>query len=439
LNAACANSVKIKAPKNGAGVYFNEDCSVAYVLPPATGTIELTAIAKTANLRNCSLLNNAIDTFAKKTDLLYAQMAKIERQNSGSDSGGGFGGGGGLFKPRPGDDEQAPDNSDELLAELEEVLDAYKRSTEKLSDYWSTEGASAQMSYRMEHQLLVNEYRKLNPHVTFHAIQLKDAKIKLARKVGRGDTGTKLPAVLESNIPGFVGITDQQGDIGDAVDAGQAQSGQLVLALTGACPYYDSKRHSFPSSLSAKDLAAHMVANVRYVYELQANKGYKARYNLGAFLRRVQSSEKKGGFFSSKTINKLIVEEETKDWFEIEIYAEDGRIDHDQDFAQTIKAQVIDRALSNIALFVNGDPVAAPTQTQPGPNGASVAAGALRKCPYLYCQAGAAVLDVANAIFGRSESVAEYIRKHDTWVEETVKERRPLTFHGTVEFTAKGG
>jgi hypothetical protein len=234
-------------------------------------------------------------------------------------------------------------------------------------------------------------------------------------------------------------VIGQSGDVGqdDGIVSGQAQSSQLVLSMTGACPYYDSVHRTLPREIAGSELSAHVVANIRYTYNLQALRKYTAKYNLGAFVRKLQQSESHGGLFSTKTINRLIEDEHTNDWFQITTYSEDGRETFDPQFAQTIKAEMIDRALKNIALLVTGEPVAAPQLSQPKANGASVASGELRKCPYLYCQVGAAVLDVANAIFGKSTSVAEYIHTHDTWVTETESDFNMLPFEGTLTFTPR--
>ena len=300
-------------------------------------------------------------------------------------------------------------------------------------------GATAQISYRINHQQLVESYKQRNPHVQFAPMPLRSAKIYLARKIGANESSSSVPAVLYSTIPGARKSVFDDGEIGndEGVISGDAQSGQLGLSLFGACPYYDSDSRSFPENLNSQELTAHMTANVRYSYELQAHRNYKLKYQLGAFVSKLSSSESKGGFFSSKTINKLIVEEKSEDWFDIKVESEDGRFVYDNDFAQLMKAQVIDRAIRYIARLIQGEPIEAPRLSTPNPNGAEVAAKELQKCPYVYCQAGAAILNVANAIFGSGQSVAEFVKRHDTWVQETSSEKKPLKFEGTVDFLKK--
>ncbi len=429
LSPTCAGKVKIKAPKNGSGVYFDRDCTIAYVLPPVAGSIALEAVAGSMMLGECRTLDNFMKVFQVRSDRLL-KLAKNQSKSSGKKNGGSV-----LF-PAPSEPSNPVDDT-EISEEIKKLRAEYIEAIEDLKEIWVIPGATAQFTYTVGHETLVEEYRKLNPQMTFKAIPIREAKIKLARTVGAGESKLVLPMVLESALPGVVLAGDDNQDNG--VVGGEGQSSQVTFSLAGACPFYNSSTEQMASKISAKQLSAHAVANLTYMYELQSLKKYTAKYNLGAFVRRVQSSESKGGFFSTKTINKLIVDEKTTDWFEITTYTEDGRDVYDAGFAQMIKAQMIDRALKNISVLINGDPVEAPAMTQPPANGASAASKELRKCPHLYCQVGAGVLDVANAIFGKSKSVAEYIHNHDTWVTETESSYNMFPFLGTVPFTQNGG
>lgn len=427
MNQNCSRNIQIKAPKTGSGVYFDRDCRVAYVLPPTQGSIKIDAIAQSAMLGNCSYLNDQMEIFAERSKQLV-KLVKDGGKKPSKKKGGSV-----LF-PEPEEPETPADN-EAIADEIKKLRAEFLASFDDLKDLWAIPGASAQFTYNVGHQALVEEYQKLNPKYTFRPITLKEAKIKMARRFGNGDAAFQLPMVLSSELPGITlaGQDEEGGVVG-----GEGQSSQIVLSLAGACPYYNSSTKKMVTKLSAKELNAQATANLAYVYELQSLKKYEAKYNLGAFIRRVQSSESKGGFFSSKTVNRLIEEEKTHDWFEITTYTEDGRDVYDAGFSQMIKAQIVDRALRNIALFINGESVAAPQQTQPGPNGATVAAKELRKCPHLYCQVAAGVLDVANAIFGKSTSVAEYVKTHDTWVTETESTFNMMSFVGTVPFNRDG-
>jgi len=439
----CAKNFQLRIPAGGSGVYFDADCKTAYVLPPSRGTVAIEGIAKTSALNECATLINFSTIFEQKSQ----QLAELVKRGmpKPSQTGGGVGGGSPLFPGGPSNPNppSAPvdENVQKYLDDLEKVQDAYVKSMERLKTFHNMPGATAQISYQVKHQALVDGYQQLNPGITFRAIPLRSAKIYVLRRIGSADASTRLQAVLDAGIPGSHAASEDDPSIANdqGVLSGESQSGQLTLSLLGACPYYNSVSKTMPSKISATELASHMVAKVEYEYDLQAQRNYKLKYNLGAFVSRIQSSESKGGLFSSKTINKLIVEEKTSDWFEILVEAEDGRWVYEDQFAQIMKAQVVDRAVRNIAMLVQGAPIAAPGLANPGPNGAETASKELRKCPNVYCQAGAAILDVANAIFGSKSSVAEFVRNHSTWVIEESQERKPLQYRGIVDFAQSAG
>jgi hypothetical protein len=67
-------------PPNGAGVLFDETCSVAYVMPPVTGQAELSALAQNANLQFCPA-QLKVGKIAEKTvgaaDKISAQLVSM--------------------------------------------------------------------------------------------------------------------------------------------------------------------------------------------------------------------------------------------------------------------------------------------------------------------------------------------------------------------------
>jgi hypothetical protein len=279
---------------------------------------------------------------------------------------------------------------------------------------------------------MVDAYQKLNPKYTFRPITLVDSRIMLARSVGTAEQRTLYPAVIFSSLPGGVA---KDGDIGQGVDSGEMQSGQIGFSLVGICPYYRASTDSFPSKMTGKDLAANMVANVRYVYELQAERRYKVTYNMGAMLRRLQTSETHNGFFTTSAVNRLIVQRSSSEEFDIQVESEDGRWQYDETMAQTLKAQLLDRAFKDLGLLAENTPATGPVAGAPKANGADVAANEIGKCPYVYCQIASGVLRIASAVFGGSNEMNEYINSVDVKKTETSEDRRMLSYHGTVNFT----
>lgn len=439
LNAKCAKNINIRAPKDGAGVYFDRECKVAYVLPPVNGRIQLEAIAKTSNLDDCSIMSNLTAGFQSISRSWKDMAEELERSRNIPDRNAGRGGGSPLF-PAPAPKPVPVDNGFDLAEwqkRLDSLLDSLSSWKTKVKPYADEPGATAQFSYQVQHQMLVEEYQKLNPNYTFRPIPLRESRIYLARTVGTAEERALFPAVIHASIPGFSPKAD--GDVGEdrGILSGEAQSGQISFSLLGICPYYNSASRSFPSALTGKELSANMVANVRYVYELQVARNYRMTYNMASMLRRLQTSESRGGFFTTKAINRLIVERSAKDEFDIEVESEDGRWAYDDQMAQTLKAQLIERAMADLNLISQGEPTAAPQATLPSSNGAGTAAKEIGKCPYVYCQIASGVLNIGNAIFGGTSTLNEYINKVDVNMVETSVERKMLTYRGTVNFTTK--
>jgi hypothetical protein len=102
--------------------------------------------------------------------------------------------------------------------------------------------------------------------------------------------------------------------------------------------------------------------------------------------------------------------------------------------AYSIKQRLLKEVFDNISIATIGSAIAPVDSANPGQSGASAAADGLRKCPNVYCQAGAIVLDVAGAIFGGTSKTDSYIKKNDHFVKEEVTERRPVTFTGVMGF-----
>jgi hypothetical protein len=263
---------------------------------------------------------------------------------------------------------------------------------------------------------------------------------------------TELPAVLRSSIPGMrvsgiQGIDETNAPTrGDqtqpsapaSIDFSNSVSGQIVLSLVGACPYFEGP-YSARTGINFQELAAYLVANVTYQYEAFVKRGYVAEYNLNNFYKRVETQKKKGGFFSSKTVHSIVEEGDSSDWFKIFFDAPTtGEFQYTEaeqaTISREVKADLIDRAMKRFA-FLAGGPTTPPAVPEMAPTGASSAAKALRKCHLWYCQAGSLGLGVLNSIFGRSTAVSSFQRTNDIWTKDTVRGTKVVTRATTTTFS----
>jgi hypothetical protein len=334
----------------------------------------------------------------------------------------------------------------ERLATLhDKVLELYRV-------YAPLEGATGQIEYSIDWDKLVESYRLANPslHVRWERIPVKEAELWASVKL-RGEHA-EIPAILRSSIPGMrvtgiKGIAEadaptkaEQTQLSTpaSVDFSNSVSGQIVLSLVGACPYFESA-YATRTGINLQELAAYLVANVTYQYEAFARRGYEAKYNLNNFYKRVETKRKKGGFFSSKVIHSIVEEGDSKDWFEIKFDAPTtGEFQYSAEeqaaISREVKADLIDRAMRQFAFLAGG------AATPPGvpvvmPTGASSASRALGKCPYFYCQAASLGLGVLDSIFGRSTAVSSFERHNDVWTKDVVRGAKVVTRATTSTFS----
>ena len=75
----------------------------------------------------------------------------------------------------------------------------------------------------------------------------------------------------------------------------------------------------------------------------------------------------------------------------------------------------------------------------PGPNGATRTANALRKCKHAYCQYAAIAFDVGSALFGGKKSSAEMLQTVKAQAGETYTDDAMVTEFGTMTMRTEAG
>ncbi|MGE0763879.1 MAG: hypothetical protein AB7N80_11425 [Bdellovibrionales bacterium] len=440
---ACPQAKTLRAPAGGAGVYFSADCSVAYVLPPRLGQINIARPTQTANVRVCGAVENvfsSIDVQSRKVNQLIKQIERAENDVEFS----------GLQDPWISAGPSVPplDNLNPQIERLEELRDKATEATLKVLKFNEAlatyEGPKVRLTVNADHDLMVREYQRLNPKVVFRPMPIAKSVLtfvgKVTNNIGRA------PAALFMDLAGVRVSTDQftgmkpedelnsQSAMDSAILFSSAVSGQLVLSLVGACPFYDMKSGQFPDVIEAAKMTSYIAPAVDYIYNVQVNRKYEASYNLAELLKRIQKQSTRGGFFTTRTLHSLVVEQSSQGWFKFKSLSEDPRHQWDEQLAQTIKAGLVARLLQRL----NAKPVApadVPGLIAPGKNGADTASSAMKQCPHIYCQAGAYILQGLSSVFGGSDAVSEYINTQNHWEKETVEESKMVSQMGQVGFT----
>ncbi|MBC87593.1 MAG: hypothetical protein CL677_10500 [Bdellovibrionaceae bacterium] len=431
----CADRVHIRAPENSAGYYFSESCNTVYVLPPLRGDIEVSRPTRTTNTRLCSLVNTAIDSnkyYEKKVKKINKKIERLQRSQSSNNS---------LDPWTIG--EPSDDLDDDLIADdpVEEEID---RLNEKLrnaikiliadnKEYSSIEGPKMTMTVLADTMSLVEEFKRKNRGINFQPMPISKGVLSFINS--STNTG-EAKAALSWGVAGlnvdsgfFTGL--KPGDLAQpAVTTNShvlfsgAVTGQVVLSLIGACPFVDESG-SMPEAIDARDMAGYLATSVDYTYNVMVNRSYEAEYNLSELFKRIQKQSRKGGFFSSKTIHSLVVEQNSEGWFKFKSLSEHPNHEFDAALAQTVKAQLIARALQTIGAVPVGQNEA-PGLLAPGEHGATVIADGLKKCPHIYCQAAGFVLGGLDAVFGSSSAVSNFIHTNNRWQKETVSESKMI-------------
>lgn len=527
LNSKCGFA--ISTPPNGNGIIFDETCTVAYVLPPKLGMVQIGSLARTTNLQFCPAVKSADATVSRtfgameilsekiglmlmefqpldedltnlKLELKDAQIkvnranqefSRVEAElNNHRDQ---------IVVARREHENCIKENSiDDLICiglknewdevkkefnnfrqnkyrekqyEADDAKDIFEiiqsRYTiarnryidaitpvidlqEKISglnasvlnayqDLLKLEGAVGQIIWSVPFDLLLEDYRSanINLQVNWQPIPIKQAEF-LATVLSDMDStelgsmsGLKSAAIPGIKPAGFSGIgkgakvegaqlSPSNFDTGKLV-FGSSVSGQIILNLMGACPYFENVGDN--SNVDTSGLSKYIVVNLIYDYEVAVRRGYTAHYNLASLLRKIEEKTQKGGFFSTSSAHSIIESGDSSDWFSINFDGNSSKFNYTEpeqlDIAKAVKQELFDKAFQQFAVLNAGGAVS-PHVPSFVENGAETASSELRKCAHHFCQAGSALIGVANSIWGKSKAVAEFYKNNDVWATEKI-------------------
>lgn len=343
-----------------------------------------------------------------------------------------------------------------------------------LYENWAPlEGATGQIVYTVDWSTLTNAYASANPGtiqkgVTFRPVPISEGQFYATMKLPNAD-GSKLPgipALLSAVVPGaqpagpnhlsgglvkiMPSVTDASAprpDVGGTLTgygqfsgtAGvQGVSGQIVLSLAGACPYFPQGTASpDKSTINSDELTAHMVANAMLAYDVKQRRKYSATFHLANLVTRMESMKEEGGFFSSKNVHDLVQTADHHEWFDITFDVDGGDFqwtpEEQTKLTQEVKADLIDRALVNVATAAGSPP---PLPGVPSETGAGATSKRLMMCPNLYCWAGGFILGTLDSIFGSKEAVSNFKSQNNAWVSDNVNQVKMTRRRTIITFQA---
>jgi hypothetical protein len=537
LNSKCPFTAA--TPLNGGGVIYDESCTMAYVLPPKTGTVAIDSLSPTTNIQFCPSIKNvnqvatrtfdSIDVVSQKIqDMIKSydpldkellemkvklgiakskmEIAKKQLENAelqlqdlrhttrdariayencmeaagnasclelkstwdkAKDSLNSFHKD--HYRKKLAGAENATEDHNLLLARMNILNSRYMdalspmlemqerlaslghRVMELYQDYVMLEGASGQIIWTVNWDRSLEDYRKANPdlRVNWTRLPLKDVEFIATLKTGNNPSNTGITAVKSAFFPGarptgFAGMGK-----GEKVNAlqteasnthsspifGNSLSGQVVLTLAGACPYFSGIEER--TSLNVDDLASTMIANLIYTYELATKRSYTATYNLSALVRRIEQKIQKGGFFATTAAHNIIDDGDSSDWFSIDFGANSSSFQYSsqeqKEIKTEIKKELMDKTIRQMAILNAGSAVA-PVLPQSIDSGAATARKELRECVHYYCQAASAIVGVADSIWGRSNSTASFHKNNNSWSTERINGTQFIDYSGSITF-----
>jgi hypothetical protein len=326
-----------------------------------------------------------------------------------------------------------------MLGLQERLIELSFKTMELYREYTKLDGAIGQIVWSIPWDRLLDDYRRMNLslRVNWSPLPIKEAElVSTVSNLGTvADLGS-IPAIKSSSIPGarhtgFAGMGNGQEVIGAQLEAsaptqatvifGNSVSGQIVLTLVGACPYFDDIEDR--TNVDIDDLTATMVNNLVYTYELAVRRSYTARYNLSELLRKIEQKSKRGGFFSTKSAHSIIEDNDSSEWFIIDFGGNTSEFKYSKEeqrqIARELKQELMDKAMRQFSILNAGSAVP-PSVPDFVESGAQTSAWELRRCWHLYCQVGSAVIGIGQSIWGRSNAVANFYHNNSSWATEQV-------------------
>lgn len=394
LSDSCGDlSLKIHVPPKAGAFYLDKDCKNVYVLPPSKGSVDVVSLMSSANLNRCG-----------EIQIFQSGLRKMAKAMS---------------------DASLQEDQMALLA-----LKRHEMIETTMNKMGMISGAKLQMIFSMGLMDSVKRYAELNSHLnlSFHPITLSKANVYFNKAVAKDN---ELPMVLANGIPL---ATEGSGN------GGESFSGWVDLSLFGACPLKDPFSESLPRNLKARDLAAVIVPNIHYEFNLEGSYSYRVKYKKSGMAQKLKEQSSQGGFFSTRAFNSILEDQRTQSWFELDMKCDEPRVCDrlKMETALQIKQRLMVEILDQVTLTKIGIPLPDGFMKPRTQTGSETAAQGLDSvCKHPYCKVGSLLLNVASSTFGGTTSLDEFINKNDNWVEESVHQTLPVIFSGVQGFSGE--
>lgn len=447
---ACAKFVtKVDVP-GGQGSFFNQDCTAIYVLPPTRGAMTVNGYVPSANLSvQCDRLrkieedsNNLEDISASTTRRLKKLAAELEEIETNLEAG---------LVPVGQTRESLEKRMDELMEKMTklrtELVTWQGQNDTKKVNFAKVEGGRGKFVVESAMTKLLQDYKTANPRLNVLAMPVDQAFLSINEvKADETANSSAMPAVLSLTAVGISRVPMLRDPSlmlqfkefvpGQAPDGaklfGGALPGQLQVSNIGACAL--QKSIGSTPAFSMGDVKSYIAAASTFSYQVQVERKHKITIKFRELISQLHEQSKKGGFFSTETLNKFIDERQTGTWVEFDVDSNDGRFEYSDQYVREVKKEAMDAAIAQIVAVQTGSPTAMLALIETGKNGAGTIGDELQKCPHLYCQIGAAGMKVLDSIFGSSSAVSHLLKTVQAERIEKVAEKKMVPAFGTTTF-----
>lgn len=442
---------KIKEVKGNAGYYFDENCTRVYVLPPRQGTMTVDGYNQTVVPSVCKAYHDTEEMHANFTSYLNSQSKlikkygeKIEELEEYIEDG---------LYPVGKTEEDLLLEIHELTKKMFEIREDIEKLdkdyVEDVQFYAQREGGIGTFAVENNYSDLIEEFRKANTklNLSFERMPMEQSYLSVLNRVADGESNkVEMSAILGLAVHGIpqMPVLSGTGELilnqlpeGSSMKEmdifGEALAGEIQLSAVGACRVKDAV--GADDRFTFRDVAEYLSGSVTYQYQVQVERRHSITFKMRELIRKVHEQTKKGGFFSRKTINKMLDDRETDSWLVFHHSSQDLKFEYTEEYIREIKAEFLDRALRQVIAAKGDGLISELALIDPsGKNGADVIGDGLSKCPHLYCQIGSAGFKVLSAIFGSQSATSELIQKFDADISEVVVGRKMVALSGTTAF-----
>lgn len=290
-------SIVLPSSQEGTAYYFNRDCSVAYIVPPPTGEVQISKPAMFTNMRLCP----SLDVNLKLVEKLQRQLLNLVDVS---------------LDPKAS--QLKRDEATTQITMIQGLLDSEKGKYDKYA------ALTMQMNFKSS---LTPEYMKEINSANMPLIERGEIKIRPApiqksyltfnARFPSADTYIGNP-VLESNIVGILSRADEsQTDRSSVVFNGAAQ-GFVTLNLSGACQIV-SGDFEHPNDLKLDPAAAANFLSVTntMMVPLISSFGYKAEFNVDNATRTLFEKSGTKTQFTSTEMTHLLLDGDASEAFKV--------------------------------------------------------------------------------------------------------------------------